>query len=168
MRTNERSYLSAVGFDDADRRKPLHDMGCLYLAQPDKVEKLLCLVQPDRPGAEPGIARVNAPISQRSFNGPSMPRPIAFMDVLISWRNSHAVVVEVKTTADDFANTLGQLNYYRELTTASSIVLACFQPLDGAQKLLLSQHNYTFICLDSKVVGDWYKSHLSESEEAPF
>lgn len=47
MRTKDHTYLAKLGFADQDKRNPLHDAACAYLAQPEKVEKLSTLVHRD-------------------------------------------------------------------------------------------------------------------------
>lgn len=46
MRTNERSYLQSIGFQDEDRGDALHDLACLYIAQDAKLIKLAGLLGP--------------------------------------------------------------------------------------------------------------------------
>lgn len=44
MHSHERTMLAKLGFADPDRREPLHDLACQYLATPDAVRRLIrCL-----------------------------------------------------------------------------------------------------------------------------
>lgn len=45
MRTQDRTYLASLGFADLDKRNDLHDLACLYMAQPEKAAKLLCMLE---------------------------------------------------------------------------------------------------------------------------
>lgn len=67
MRTNERSYLQAIGGQDSDRLKSLHDDICLYLATSEKVEKLLGLaLKRDTPPRLRPITRRDLDESERT------------------------------------------------------------------------------------------------------
>jgi len=41
---HDKTLIAQLGFADADRREPLHDMACRYLAQPEQAERLVRLV----------------------------------------------------------------------------------------------------------------------------
>jgi hypothetical protein len=52
MHAHERTLLARLGFADPDRRDPLHDIACRYLATPDvsmRIAKLLNLEYSNRP-----------------------------------------------------------------------------------------------------------------------
>jgi hypothetical protein len=51
MHTHERTMLHKLGFDDADRKNPLHDLAVMYLLQPENAGALLRSLDLDRDGA---------------------------------------------------------------------------------------------------------------------
>lgn len=52
MYSHERTMLAKLGFADPDRREPLHDLACRYLATPDAVRRLIQCLAIER-GPEP-------------------------------------------------------------------------------------------------------------------
>ena len=44
MHTHDRTMLARLGFSDPDKREPIHDLACRYLAEPDTVARLIHLL----------------------------------------------------------------------------------------------------------------------------
>lgn len=47
MHIKDQTYLAKLGFADRDKREKLHDLACLYLAQPEKLDKLWATILAD-------------------------------------------------------------------------------------------------------------------------
>ena len=76
MHSHERTMLTKLGFADPDRREPMHDLACRYLATPDAVRRLTrCLdiehgPEPyaDNSGYEERISQVRRKVTSHRVN----------------------------------------------------------------------------------------------------
>lgn len=78
--SHDRTLLASLGFADPDKREPLHDLACEYLAEPAQSERMVQLV---RPGSGLSIkSRTEVLISKGE--GPYR-TTVGFLDVRIDW-----------------------------------------------------------------------------------
>lgn len=172
MRTNERGYLQAIGFQDPDRDTDLHDHICLYLAQEEKARKLLDLFGPREDWIEIS-GECSKIITANMVRGPvtswNNKAPIAAIDVAIygdypgpSGDRSDVIRtlwVEVKSRRQKIGEILQQLNFYKGLCW-ENMVLATAYYFGEREKEVLHAAGYKTIFVSPEDVAAFMKKDV--------
>ena len=114
MRTNERTLLTSLGFNDVDKHNPIHDLACQYVMQPKVAEHLLKnetshLSEQDRVDI---CGHAQSEFHLVKGEG-RYTTTIGFLDVIWKW-GYFPVVVEVKIQEIPIGDVLRQINLYAE------------------------------------------------------
>ncbi len=169
MRNSDRTYLQALGFQDQDKNNPLHDQACVYLAQPDKVQKFALMF--DRDG--PLVPRLSAPlyVSEGHYRAP---RLLGYADLLLEenfGNHTAVVIVEVKAGRSSLPNIIQQLKTYQRFSdgirNAAEIVLATLYRLSENEKKLLRDEGFLHIYLDPQQVLAAHAELVKKQDETP-
>jgi len=112
--SHDRTLLASLGFSDPDKREPLHDLACEYLAEPIQAQRLVrlaCSVQED------ALIHTNSRLEVAISKGEGQYRTtIGFMDLCIEWKTNNRkgkVIVETKIHPIAVGDILRQINLYR-------------------------------------------------------
>lgn len=118
--SHDRTLLASMGFADPDKREPLHDLACEYLAEPEQARRLVRFTEPEE--VDPVIESSLESLVQKGEG--QYRTTIGFLDVRVDWegktRNwegsvrNGAVIVEVKAGHVPVATVLRQIGLYRE------------------------------------------------------
>lgn len=167
---HEKTLLSAMGFQDPDRKKPLHTLACQYLMRPEIIKKLWSRVH---------VRRLKDPVIPASgIHAEAEARVtrdarylLGFWDVVLFPRDgSCCAAIEVKTTPTDVAEIARQiaaLESGRIYTLAGTSdwtqpVLATTYPLSVEDKNLLLAKGISTIWL-----GEPFQAYVRERQTAP-
>lgn len=178
MHSHDRTLLAKLGFNDADRREPDHDMACKFLAYgvPGKVwARLFPVEHPELVSDVPEWAdKIFGRTEVMLMKGSGQyVATIGFADVYIegykaNWHDKgqrhlwglHGLIIEVKVDPEPISDTVRQLALYRRFppregnTSVALATIATISPRDLQQ--LASEH-IKHIQL-GKAFREWCKS----------
>jgi hypothetical protein len=125
--SHDRTLLASLSFGDPDKREPLHDLACEYLAEPIQSQRLVRFATTFK-GDVSTVSKSEVVISKGEGRYRST---IGFLDLMIEWeenatvpKDEHGwatrslargiVVVEVKINPIGIGDLLRQIGLYRE------------------------------------------------------
>lgn len=113
--SHDRTLLASLGFADPDKREPLHDLACEYLAEPIQSERLTRLASPRAAAA--GEVRTKSVLEAVISKGEGQYKTtIGFLDLRIDWEagaSNGSIFVEVKINPISVGDVLRQIRLYR-------------------------------------------------------
>jgi hypothetical protein len=142
MRSYDRTLLASLGFSDPDKRDPVHDWACQYVAQYDVATKLARNLVARTLDACEGFGMFEKPAFEVAIcKGEDQYKTIiGFIDVVLWFSapgpeinfKSVPLSVEVKTNPVPIGDILRQVNLYRQFTRSRWVVCTTF-PLNSQQ-----------------------------------
>lgn len=167
---HEKTLLSAMGFQDPDRKKPLHTLACQYLMRPDIVAKVWPRVHIRRlKEMTIPVAGIHAEAEVRVTRDHRF--VLGFWDVVLMARDgTSCVAIEVKTTPTDVAEIArqiaaiedGTITVGGDWTRHPQAVLATTYPVGLEDKDLLRAKGIATIWL-----GEPFQAYARERQAAP-
>jgi hypothetical protein len=120
--SHDRTLLAALGFADPDKREPLHDLACEYLAEESQRERLMRLAGVSEKATSRSVLEAAIAKGEGQYR-----TTIGFLDLRIDWidetvssysaRAKGSVLTEVKIRPVGVGDILRQINLYRSHIT---------------------------------------------------
>jgi hypothetical protein len=180
MRTMDRTYLASLGFNDPDKGNDLHEQTCLYLSQPDKLEKLWDFAGMPRSTAWEDLENGKWVSRELPYDTPQArlgyrlgeKQLVGFIDVLVSaFARCYpaAVIVEVKCKPLAVSLIIQQVNLYRQYLgrfEPTAAVAALTYPISELEKSTLREHDIKVIRIDPALVRAFIESQKPSEMES--
>jgi hypothetical protein len=153
MHSYDRTMIAKLGFGDSDRKNPLHDQACRYLAQSDKALAVVNSILKEK--AE-SVHRTIFEYPIEKGQG-QYKTTIGFVDLVVSFQkgsNSLAMFVEVKISEESIGNCIRQIQMYNSYAREGWLfpslwVLASPWSIGEEERSMLLESNVTHIRLGS-------------------
>ena len=184
MHSHDRTLLAKLGFNDADRKAPEHDLACRYLAYevPQKIWRWVF------PGDYSSIEQPESKISSR-INGSTevhltkgegqYATTIGFIDVMLTgymatrdnrdgktWFESGKLLIEVKVDPNPVSDAIRQIKTYMAWANCDKAVLASIGSVGTGELLQLSEENIAHVRLN-EAFFEWCKIPPSSQHPIP-
>lgn len=170
MRSQDRTLLANLGFADQDKKNPLHDKACYYLATPKVSTELAGSLIVDEKFRVKGNAKTEIEHPLSKGNG-QYKTTIGFIDVLIQQEIEHSpdgcrwhmhsieeVAVEVKIIPVSISESIRQIKLYREYIEYSwrFVLVTSWTPDESEKAALRNERIY------HRKLGDGFKQWQKE------
>lgn len=173
--TKRQTMLQKLGFADADRKAPLHDLACHYLCQEEVASKLIQTLKPDK-GETVCDAFATQEVALVKGAG-QYATIVGYIDVVLAgfsevpgWTDVQVeMCIEVKATERSIPDAIRQIETYRQWRPSEHsynprrgwMLVTTWQPTELELNALRARNIY------HRVLGDGFTKFCAERKDRP-